>query len=84
MPIQTLQLATPADTLVADRINQVLTSIEGVGRVSITPGTRRIGIDYEEGRTSPQELATRLQRAGIDLRETPKAGGGCCGSCGGQ
>ena len=80
---QNLQLAASLDAAGVAKVTQALRGIAGVSDVGASEGTHRVSIAFDDDRTSPQEIAATLARAGHPLREPAKAGGGCCGGCGG-
>lgn len=80
---QNLQLAAALDDAGAAAVAQALRAIPGVSEVGASQGTHRVAIAYDDNRTSQQEIGAVLARAGYPLREPAKAGGGCCGGCGG-
>lgn len=81
---QNLQLAGALDAAGAAKVTKALRAIDGVADAVTSDGASRIGIVYDSDSTSPQEIAAVLERAGYPLRDKPKSGGGCCGSCGGS
>lgn len=80
---QNLQLAAALDASGAAAVAQALRGIAGVSEVGASEGTHRVAVAYDDNLTSPQEIGAVLARAGYPLREPAKAGGGCCGGCGG-
>jgi copper chaperone CopZ len=78
-----LQLATPLDLGGVVHVIDALRSLPGVEGVDARYGATRVDVIFDENRTSPQELATALQRAGHPQRAMPHSHGHCCGSCGG-
>lgn len=80
---QNLQLAAALDAAGVAKVIQALRAISGVADAAANDGSTRVGIVYDSDSTSQQEIATVLARVGHPLREAAKAGGGCCGGCGG-
>lgn len=85
MKTEILEFAGAIDQGLAMNIARVLQSVRGVSRVAISTEAARVTVDFDDDLTSPQELRTLVQRAG--LAEKVKAShaerGMCCGSCGG-
>lgn len=70
----------------ADNIARVLEAIDGVDTVQVSLAANRAMVQFDERRTSSQQLHAALQNAGYRVEETqPTAGNksGCCGGCGG-
>lgn len=82
---QSLELAAPLDAGAAASVTAALRALDGIGSVSAAEGTNRVAVTFDGERTSLQELATVLARAGHALRAPQKAhgNGSCCGGCGG-
>lgn len=79
-----LQLANTLDAAGAAQVTEALKAIAGVGSVDAAVGASRIAITFDEDRTSTQELATVVTRAGQQVRTAkPHGAGSCCGGCGG-
>ena len=60
-----LQLAAVLDVAGVDKITQALKGIAGVGSVDARAGADRIGVTFDEDKTSTLELATAVARAMI-------------------
>lgn len=84
MIYQNLQLAAALDADGAARVTAALRAIAGVSEVGASEGAARVSVAFEDGQTSPQEIATVLTRSGFPLRDKPTPAGGCCGGCGGH
>ena len=81
---QHLQLTAAMDAAGAVRVSGALGAIAGVGQVQAIEGASQVAVVFDNDRTSVQELAAVLARAGYALRPARAHGGGsCCGGCGG-
>jgi copper chaperone CopZ len=78
-----LQLATPLDLGGVVHVIDTLRNIPGVEGVDARYGETRVDVNFDENKTSLQEMSAALHRAGRPPRETPHGHGRCCGSCGG-
>lgn len=78
-----MQLAAPLDLGGVVHVIDALRSLPGVDGVDARYGETRVDINFDENRTSPQEMAAALERAGHPAREQTRPHGRCCGSCGG-
>jgi hypothetical protein len=78
-----LQLATILDLAGVSRVLDLLHAVPGVAAVEAVSGQDTIAIQFDQDRTSPQELGTVLSRAGYPEKRKSHREGGCCGSCGG-
>jgi len=81
---QRLELAAVLDATGAAAVHRTLQAVAGVSAVDVAEGASKIAVAFDGDRTSTQELATVLARAGYALREQKSHGNGsCCGGCGG-
>lgn len=79
---QTLQLAAALDVAGVSTVLNALRSLPGVNGVEAISGANIVAVNYDDHRTSKQELGAALARAGYPEKQRHH-GGGCCGSCGG-
>ncbi len=81
---QRLELAAQLDAAGAATVHRTLQAVAGVSAVDVAEGASKVAVAFDGERTSTQELATVLARAGHPLREKKAHGNGsCCGGCGG-
>jgi copper chaperone CopZ len=78
-----LQLASTLDPAGVAKVLDALRAVPGVAAVEAFPGQDSVAIQFDQDRTSPQELGTVLARAGYPQKRNSHREGGCCGSCGG-
>jgi copper chaperone CopZ len=78
-----MQLATVLDLAGVTRVLDALHAVPGVSAVEAVSGEDTIAIQFDQNRTSTQELGTVLTRAGYPAKRSAHRDGGCCGSCGG-
>lgn len=83
MKSEVMQLAKVLDEKVVTEIARVLTTVDGVSKIAIASSSNKLSIDYDEDRTSSQEIRAVLQKAGFDAKRLAHGEDGmCCGSCG--
>ena len=82
---QRLELAAVLDAAGAAKVHSTLQAVPGVSAVDVAEGVSKVAVAFDGDKTSAQELATVLARAGHPLREAQKShgNGSCCGGCGG-
>jgi hypothetical protein len=78
-----LQLATILDLAGAARVLDLLRAVPGVATADAASGQDTVAVQFDQARTSPQELGTVLARAGFPEKRKGHRAGGCCGACGG-
>jgi len=83
MASKTLQIRNLVDHNNTPSIMLVLFAINGVSSVDFVPGPNHVNVVFDEELTSPDELASALQRAGhpISTERLPKEKTSCCGGC---
>lgn len=70
-----------------DKVTAALKSIPGVHDVAVSVAGGSATVQFDEDRTSTQELQATLARAGYAISKVSldgSCGGGCCGGCGGN
>ncbi|TFW10165.1 copper chaperone [Oxalobacteraceae bacterium OM1] len=77
-----LDLAVTLDAAGAERVAGALETIQGVSAVTAAAADRHVHVSFDADRTSVQELEAVLLKNGYPVQRR-KAGGGCCGGCGG-
>lgn len=83
MTHHSMRLAAVLDAAGAAKVTEALRAIAGVGSISAEPGSDRIAVIYDTGRTSVMEMAAAVTRAGHSVKAPQHGGGSCCGGCGG-
>jgi len=73
------------DENAALQVLNTLKAVPGVSAVDVSLAVNEATVQFDEDRTSSQELQATLERAGFVVGgSTGKGcGGGCCGGCGG-
>jgi copper chaperone CopZ len=70
----------------ADKVSNALMAVKGVSDVTVSLAGRNATVQFEEGKTSLQELQAVLIGAGYGIESVSQGevkSGGCCGGCGG-
>ena len=65
----------------ASKVTNALNAIPGVGGVNVSLSAGEASVDYDEHRTSPDQLKTAVRGAGygVDGANVVKGKCGCCG-----
>jgi copper chaperone CopZ len=77
----TLHLASALDVAGVSTVLKTLRSLPGVNGVEAISGANIVAVNFDDHRTSLQEMGAVLARAGYPAKQR-HSGGGCCGGCG--
>jgi copper chaperone CopZ len=86
MQVKIMKLNGMTGEACAEKINDALLAIKGVGDVTVSLAGRKLSVQFDENQTSLQELQATLTRNNYSIEAVlPEEGrSGCCGGCGGQ
>ncbi|WP_147373976.1 heavy-metal-associated domain-containing protein [Massilia cavernae] len=77
-----LQLASSLHEAAVSRVVRALRAVPGVHAVDAQSEKSTVGINFDQDRTSQQELENVLADIGHRAKQN-HSNGSCCGSCGG-
>lgn len=84
MTIENLKITGLASDRIATAVKNVLTAIEGVQTLKITPADESAMVAFDDQLTSQQELLAALSKVGlgsVSANQKELAQGSCCGGC---
>lgn len=84
MQIETMKLNGITGEACIDKINQALSVIKGVDEITVSLAASKAVVQFDEDKTSLQELQATLTRAGYPVEGVEKKTDICCGGCGGS